>query len=64
MHSVDYNHCLILYVIDFVNEMIESYEEWKLDMAKNPFYERNMKESFTFHNSGLGLFINGIPIIA
>ena len=64
MNNCIANNCLILNIEIFVKDFINSYYEWKIEMKENPFYEKNIKQSFKYNPLGVSPYVVGTPIIA
>ena len=55
---------LMLNLETFINDIIIGLGEWTIKMKENPFYEKNLKQSFKFCSSGLSPHFAGIPLFA
>jgi hypothetical protein len=63
VHCNMLNNCLSLDIDTFVNDILNGYKSWILDMENNENYKSNINSSFKYHSKGLSPYIN-IPIIA
>tara|TARA_R110002033_G_scaffold105115_1_gene152476 strand:+ start:265 stop:777 length:513 start_codon:yes stop_codon:yes gene_type:complete len=55
---------ILLNIEIFITDIMTAYEEWILNMKENPFYEKNLKQSFKYNPLGVSPYVVGTPIIA